>query len=196
MNTNIAATSRPVIRAFHGVQQAWDADGRVDPRVLRGVLGAYTTGVTVITTLDPDGQPCGVTANSFSSVSLDPPLVLWSQALAARSHPAFARNDRFVVNILADNQVDLSTRFATAGADKFSGVACHGGIGGLPVLENCAAVLECIKVATYPGGDHAVFLGQIENFWRSTQPGLAFGNGQYLSTQARTARAGSGHASA
>lgn len=196
MNTNTAPSARAVVRAFHGQHPTCKADDSVDPRILRSVLGVYTTGVTVITTLDPEGRPCGVTANSFSSVSLDPPLVLWSQALAARSHPAFARHHRFVVNILAQDQVELSTRFATAGADKFSGVDFHTGIGGLPVLENCSAVLECIKVATYPGGDHAVFLGQIENFSRSTQPGLAFGNGQYLSTQMRTAREGQGHAPA
>src|SRR3954469_18364116 len=90
-----------------------------DSLELRRVLGAFVTGVTVITTLDRDGKPHGLTANSFTSVSLDPPLILWSQSLTAPSHPVFRESERFVVNILADDQVEISNRFARGGADKF-----------------------------------------------------------------------------
>ena len=94
-----------------------------DARELRQVLGTFVTDVTVITALDANGKPHGLTANSFSSVSLDPPLVLWSQSLAAPSHPVFREVERFVVNILSDDQVDVSRRFARGGDDKFAGFA-------------------------------------------------------------------------
>ncbi len=156
-----------------------------DRRSLRDGFGSYITGVTIVTTLDAEGRPCGVTANSFSSVSLEPPLVLWSQALNARSFPAFSRHGRFVVNILALDQIELSQRFAVAGAEKFAGVSFRPGIEGLPVLEDCCAHFECRKVTTYPGGDHAMFLGLVERFeHKPSSYGLAFGNGRYLATRA------------
>jgi flavin reductase (DIM6/NTAB) family NADH-FMN oxidoreductase RutF/DNA-binding IclR family transcriptional regulator len=155
-----------------------------DQRELRDVLGAYLTGVTVVTTVDQAGRPHGVTANSFSSVSLDPPLVLWSQALAAKSFPVFRDGDRFVVNILAEDQVEISNRFAKAGADKFAGVKVRSGLEGLPILEDCSAHLECVKIATYPGGDHAVFLGRVERIHRARRNPLAFGGGKYMVAQA------------
>ncbi len=152
-----------------------------DKRELRNVLGAFVTGVTVVTTIDSEGKPQGVTANSFSSVSLEPPLVLWSQAMAARSYPAFRDADRFVVNILSRDQVDVSRQFASSGVpDKFLGVPCTAGLGGVPVIDGCTAYLECRRVATYPGGDHVVFLGQVENFQRTTRKPLAFGGGRYM----------------
>lgn len=152
-----------------------------DKRELRNVLGAFVTGVTVVTTVDARGQPQGVTANSFSSVSLEPPLVLWSQALAARSYPAFRDGDRFVVNILAQDQVSVSRQFASSIDDKFAGVAWTPGLGGVPVIDGSSAYLECRRVATYPGGDHVVFLGQVENFQRNAaRRPLAFGGGRYM----------------
>jgi len=151
-----------------------------DQRELRNVMGAFVTGVTVVTTLDGGRRPQGITANSFSSVSLDPPLVLWSQSLAARSFPAFRDNDRFIVNILAWDQVPISQRFAKPGEDKFAGIPTSTSSEGLPIIEGCTAYLECTKVATYPGGDHAVFLGRIERFERSERRPLAFGGGTYL----------------
>ena len=153
-----------------------------DPRDLRNVLGTFVTGVTVVTTLDADGQLQGVTVNSFSSVSLEPPLVLWSQALSARSFAAFHAATRFVVNILAINQIELSRRFASGGDHKFDGVDIRPTKHGLPVLVGCAAHLECLKVDTYPGGDHAVYLGRIEAFHKTSVEPLAFGGGRYLMT--------------
>lgn len=139
--------------------------------------------MTIVTTLDTSGNPVGITANSFSSVSLEPPLVLWSQALSARSYPIFRDARRFIINILAENQAHLSKRFAQAGEDKFSNTAILRGIDGLPIIDGCSAFLECRKVATYPGGDHAVQLGLVENFRRSELHPLAFHAGRYMVTR-------------
>src|ERR1700722_11441745 len=154
-----------------------------DLRDLRNCLGTFVTGVTIVTTLDPAGNPVGITANSFSSVSLEPPLVLWSQALAARSFPTFRDAERFIINILAEDQQHLSTRFARAGEDKFASTSIRKGIGGLPIIDGCSAFLECVKVATYPGGDHAVQLGQVVNFERTELQPLAFHAGRYMVTR-------------
>ena len=158
-----------------------------DARELRDVLGAFVTGVTVITAHDRDGKPHGQTANSFSSVSLDPPLVLWSQSLNAPSHPVFLEAERFVVNILADDQVDISIRFARGGADKeadkFAGCATVPGLGGVPLIGGCSAYLECRRIDSFPGGDHRVFLGRVERIERSASAPLVFGGGRYLVAQ-------------
>lgn len=153
-----------------------------DSKRLRQVLGAFPTGVTVVTTIDASGNPYGVTANSFSSVSLDPPLVLWSQSNASSSHSAFRDSERFVVNIMADDQIPIANQFAKSGVDKFSGVKINNGIGGLPVIQGTAAHLECRKVAAYPGGDHTIFIGMVEHLERSARNPLAFGQGRYMVT--------------
>src|ERR1700757_4459310 len=101
-----------------------------DSRDLRRVLGTFVTGVTVVTTIDDEGRFHGVTANSFSSVSLDPPLVLWSQAVKAHSHAAFFAAERFAVNILAEDQIELSKRFAKPSPAKFAGIDVDTGAGG------------------------------------------------------------------
>lgn len=154
-----------------------------DARELRQVLGSFVTGVTVITTLDADGKPHGLTANSFSSVSLDPPLILWSQSRAAPSHPAFSAAERFAVNILADNQVNVSNRFARGSLDKFSGIPVQAGLGGVPLIQGCAAHLECRKVQSHSGGDHVVFIGEVERIARHPRQPLVFGGGRYLVAQ-------------
>lgn len=154
-----------------------------EARELRQVLGAFVTGVTVITALDENGKPHGLTANSFSSVSLDPPLILWSQSLTAPSHPVFRDAERFVVNILADDQVDVSNRFARGGVDKFAGLQTQPGLGGVPLLTGCTAYLECRRINSFPGGDHVVFLGEVERIERSGRPALVFGGGRYLVAQ-------------
>ncbi|MAB97250.1 MAG: flavin reductase [Pseudomonadaceae bacterium] len=155
-----------------------------DQRTLRNVLGSFVTGVTVVTTRDNNGKAHGVTANSFSSVSLDPPLVLWSQSLTSKSYPAFSESDHFAVNILADDQIHLSNHFAKSQEDKFIDVACSNGLGGSPVLACVSAHLECKKIATYPGGDHVVYLGQVENIGQSNRVPLAFGHGKYMTAYA------------
>lgn len=156
-----------------------------DARQLRNVLGRFFTGVTVVTTIDGNGKPWGVTANSFTSVSLDPPLILWNQALTATSYPVFSEQERFAINILAQSQVDLSQRFAKSGDDnKFEGVAVTAGLGDVPLIDDCCAVLECRKVATHAGGDHVVFIGQVERLRSNDESPLLFGDGQYMVAQA------------
>jgi flavin reductase (DIM6/NTAB) family NADH-FMN oxidoreductase RutF/DNA-binding IclR family transcriptional regulator len=156
-----------------------------DSRELRRTLGAFTTGVTVVTTVDATGRRHGVTANSFSSVSLEPPLILWSQSLNSRSYPVFRDGERFVVNIMAHDQAHVSNQFAKAAEDKFAGIATSKGIGGMPIIEGSAAHLECIKVATWPGGDHVVYLGRVEKIHRAPRKALAYGEGGYMVTFAQ-----------
>jgi flavin reductase (DIM6/NTAB) family NADH-FMN oxidoreductase RutF len=151
-----------------------------DKRQLRDVLGSFVTGVTVITTRDAEGVMHGLTANSFSSVSLDPPLVLWSQASSAGSHSVFKDAERFTINILAEHQYDLANHFATRSPDKFSGIDFDLGVDGLPLLRNCSAWLECKVVSRFPGGDHVIFVGSVDCIRQSTRRPLVFGGGQYL----------------
>jgi flavin reductase (DIM6/NTAB) family NADH-FMN oxidoreductase RutF/DNA-binding IclR family transcriptional regulator len=153
-----------------------------DSKQLRQVLGAFPTGVTVVTTLDNSGNAYGVTANSFSSVSLDPPLILWSQSNQSSSHAAFKDAERFVVNIMADDQIPVANQFAKSGIDKFAGIDVLQGLGGVPIIGGTAAYLECRKVAAYPGGDHTIFVGLVEHIQRSTRNPLAFGQGRYMVT--------------
>lgn len=151
-----------------------------DQRQLRNVFGTFITGVTVVTTRDPSGKAFGVTANSFSSVSLDPPLVLWSQSLSSSSYPAFRDSERFTINILADDQIAISNHFAKSQEDKFASIAHNNGLGDVPLLIGATAHLECTKVAEYPGGDHVVFLGRVERIGESCKRPLAFGSGKYM----------------
>jgi flavin reductase (DIM6/NTAB) family NADH-FMN oxidoreductase RutF/DNA-binding IclR family transcriptional regulator len=151
-----------------------------DSRQLRNVLGTFTTGVTIVTTRDARGIPHGVTANSFSSVSLDPPLVLWSQALTSRSLEAFGDSEHFAVNILADDQIALSKHFAKSQEDKFATVDYTDGLGGVPVLPGTVAHFECVKVAAYPAGDHIIYVGRVERVGHSGRRPLAFAHGRYM----------------
>ncbi|MFO1266922.1 MAG: flavin reductase [Rubrivivax sp.] len=155
----------------------------IDARELRQVLSTFVTGVTVVTTVDREGRRHGVTANSFTSVSLEPPLVLWSQALKAFSHPAFRDAGRFAVNILADDQIALSNRFARAGEDKFGGTPVREGLGGVPLIEGCAAYVECRHHVAHEAGDHMIFVGHVERMARTGRRPLAFGGGRYLIAQ-------------
>ena len=156
------------------------AGNAIDPMELRRCLGSFVTGVTVITTLDETGAPIGMTANSFNSVSLDPPIIVWSLRTNARTFPVYANASRFVVNILAEGQVDVSNRFAKSGPDRFDGVAWSKGIDGVPLIDGCSAHLECRTEATYPGGDHLLFLGRVERIVNASLKPLAFGSGKYM----------------
>ena len=128
----------------------------------RAALGSFATGVTVVTALDPDGQPVGLTASSFNSVSLSPPLVLWSLSKRAGSMPAFTQGSHYAINILAAGQRLLAERFASKDVDRFAGVAFRQGAGGAPVLEGSAAVFECYNRSQYEEGDHIIFVGEVE----------------------------------
>jgi flavin reductase (DIM6/NTAB) family NADH-FMN oxidoreductase RutF len=153
-----------------------------DSRELRRVLGAFVTGVTVVTTTDEEGGLHGVTANSFSSVSLDPPLVLWSQAVKSQSHPVFFKAERFAVNILAEDQIELSNRFAKSSQQKFGGLEVDVGVAGIPLLRGYNAWLQCRVVFRLPGGDHTIYVAEVEAIARAERQPLVFGNGQYLRT--------------
>jgi flavin reductase (DIM6/NTAB) family NADH-FMN oxidoreductase RutF/DNA-binding MarR family transcriptional regulator len=149
-----------------------------DLRSFRKALGQFTTGVTVVTT-QVDRQPAAVTVNSFSSVSLEPPMVLWSLRRQSGNMPAFRRAGHFAVNVLAADQIDLANHFARAVSDKF--VACEWaeGLGGAPLLSGVAAQFECRKLAEHDGGDHVVFLGEVVHYRCFDRMGLLFSQGRY-----------------
>jgi flavin reductase (DIM6/NTAB) family NADH-FMN oxidoreductase RutF len=155
-----------------------------DPLSYRAALGSFATGVTVVCARAPDGTPVGVTANSFSSVSMDPPLVLWNLNRRALSLPVFEAAEHFVVHILADDQIDLAERFATRGlGDKFAGIEWDEGDGGAPLLRGVAARFECRAHAIHDGGDHRIFLGRVLRFGDDRRPALAFQRGAYASCE-------------
>jgi flavin reductase (DIM6/NTAB) family NADH-FMN oxidoreductase RutF/DNA-binding IclR family transcriptional regulator len=146
----------------------------------RRCLGEFITGVTVITTVGLDGALYGLTANSFSSVSLDPPLILWSLRLNATNFPIYSTAETFAVNILAEDQVDVSNRFAKSGPNRFDGIAYSKGTDGVPLLEGSVAQLECRREATYPGGDHVVFIGRVLRIRSEQRKPLALRSGKYM----------------
>ncbi|MDX2277900.1 MAG: flavin reductase family protein [Hyphomonadaceae bacterium] len=149
-----------------------------DAKAFRAALGSFATGVTIVTARH-DESDCGVTANSFNSVSLDPPMVLWSLSKAAQSLPCFAASPHFAVHILAHDQQDLSNRFATRGVDKFAEVDLSRGVGGVPLLEGCNARFQCQKVFEYDGGDHIIFVGEVLAFDHVAKDPLLFHGGRY-----------------
>lgn len=151
----------------------------IDPRQFRNALGQFPTGVAIITTLSPEGEPIGVTVNSFSSVSLDPPMILWSLDKKAYSLAAFAAAKRFAVHVLAEHQESLSNRFARPSGEKFAHLEVLAGLGGVPLLPDCLTIFECTAEHCYEGGDHLIFVGQVERFEVSEQPPLVFHRGKY-----------------
>lgn len=150
-----------------------------DAMEFRRALGSFATGVTVITTRDASGQPVGLTVNSFSSVSLNPPLVLWSLANNAMSLPAFRDNGHWAVHVLATDQEELSGRFARRGEDKFAGLSLDEGEGGVPLLQGCMARFQCKTATQYEGGDHLIFIGEVLSFDRADTAPLVFHGGRY-----------------
>ena len=165
--------------AFVSTQKVVEA-ARFDVRDLRRALGQYATGVTVVTTADASGQPFGMTANSFTSVSLNPPLVLWAAARSSPSLVAFETASRFAVNVLASDQHHLSRQFSTSGADKFDGVRLRPGE--LPLLEGTVAHFVCRRLrqqGRIEAGDHVLFLGEIESYDAPGGEPLVFHSGFY-----------------
>ncbi len=152
----------------------------IDPRELRSVLGAFATGVTVITTIGPDGQPRGFTANSFTSVSLDPPLVLVCLAKGAASRPVFESAAGYAVNILAEDQRELSQIFASRSEDRFAGVAWQPGPAGNPVFAGTSAWLDCTLHRTVDAGDHVILIGQVRGHGQAPATPLGYCRGAYI----------------
>ena len=150
-----------------------------DPKDFRRALGMFATGVTIVTTHGADGVPIGITANSFNSVSLDPPMVLWSIANNARSLKAFSDCEHWNVHILSNEQEALSNQFARAGEDKFAGLALDTQPSGAPLLTGCSARFQCKTAFKYEGGDHTIFVGEVVGYDSSALPPLLYVTGGY-----------------
>jgi len=147
----------------------------VSPAALRAAMGNFLTGVTIVTTRSPDGTPYGLTVNSFNSVSLDPPLVLWSLDLGHDRADLFRKSGGFTVNIMADDSAELIRRFAASDAERFTDTGWHWGLTGQPVLDVALTTMECRMWAEYPGGDHVIFIGEVVDIrTRDGQPAAYF----------------------
>jgi flavin reductase (DIM6/NTAB) family NADH-FMN oxidoreductase RutF len=151
----------------------------LDARALRIALGAFATGVTIVACRQPDGQPVGLTVNSFNALSLEPPLVLWSLRLASPSLAAFDAAQHFAVHVLSEGQVELSRRFASPVASKFEEGAWHQGLDGVPLLVGCAATFECALVSRQEAGDHRLYIGRVLRLQTQPLPPLVFHRGHY-----------------
>ena len=149
------------------------------PREFREALSTFATGVTIVTALDSSGDPVGMTASSFNSVSMDPPLVLWSVTKTAMSAPAFHAAEHFAIHVLAADQVDLSNRFASRGADKFADLPITRSEHGVPCINGVVTRFDCRQWAVYEGGDHWIIVGEVTFIESSAQDSLVFGNGAY-----------------
>jgi 3-hydroxy-9,10-secoandrosta-1,3,5(10)-triene-9,17-dione monooxygenase reductase component len=152
----------------------------IDPALLRRALGRFATGVTLATCRGRDGQPIGLTVNSFNALSLEPPLVLWSLRRHSPSIADFDAAAVFAINVLAEDQVELSRRFAASTmADRFDEGLWHAGLGGAPVLGGCTAQFECETVSRQDAGDHRLYIGRVLRLQHQPLPPLLFHAGHY-----------------
>ena len=136
----------------------------IDPRDLRRALAGFPTGVTVVTARAPDGRLAGVTVNSFCSVSLAPPLLLWCLSKNAPSCSIFAAASHFAIHVLAADQKHLSKRFSSPSTDKFAELEFSDGLGLAPVIDGTVATFECRRAEQHAGGDHLILIGEVERF--------------------------------
>jgi flavin reductase (DIM6/NTAB) family NADH-FMN oxidoreductase RutF len=171
-------TRDPLMTASRSSRLRTEADA-VDPASFRAALGKFITGVTVITTRVADGAAVGVTVSSFNTLSLDPPLILWSLALSAPSLERFRAAEHFAVNILAQDQSALAFQFAKPSPDKFHSVETLDGLAGIPLIAGAAAQLECRVEARHPGGDHELVIGRVIRALSTSRPPLVYGHGQF-----------------
>ena len=156
------------------------SSNELDLTEYRRAMSCFATGVAVVTAVDKSGAKVGMTINSFNSVSLQPPLVLWSIANDSQSFETFVDAEHFAVNVLAIHQQNICEQFAARGANKFNGLVCSEGIAGVPILPTYSAVFECRAEHRYDGGDHAILVGRVLRFEdRKTDP-LIFYRGHYL----------------
>lgn len=156
-----------------------NAQPTLDPRQFRRALGNFACGVTIVTACDAAGRKVGVTANSFNSVSLDPPLILWSLDKRSSAWEVFQQADHFAVNILASNQFELSNHFARPQEDKFADIEHLTGVGGVPIFQGCAGNFQCSTYQHIDAGDHWLIIGQVEQFEDFSQPPLVYHQGSY-----------------
>lgn len=151
-----------------------------DGAQFRSALSQFATGVTVVSARLPNGRLLGLTVNSFNSVSLDPPLVLWSLARKSSNHDAFVACSHYVINVLSSEQAGLAEQFSRRGGDRFLGVPFDDSPRGQPILRDVSAWFECENHHRLPGGDHTIFLGQVEQCSASPRKGLVFQGGRFL----------------
>ena len=151
----------------------------IDSQELRNVMGHFATGVAVITTKDKTGQSFGLTANAFTSLSLNPPLALICIDKKVQCYYCFDESKVFAVNILNEGQEELSRRFATKGIEKFDGIKCHMGMNGLLLLDDAIGYIESEIVKSYDGGDHTVYVGEVVNATATGDSPLIFFKGKY-----------------
>ena len=153
------------------------ADPAFSALEFRAALGMFATGVTIVSARTADGELVGLTANSFNSVSLDPPLIVWSLANDLPSRALFEACEYYAINVLAEDQADLSQRFASRLGEKFAGLEFDSGIGGVPLLAGCCARFQCRNTVRHAGGDHVVFISEVVDFDRAEErlPLLYFG---------------------
>lgn len=171
---------------MNGNPELTEVEGRIglDPnggpdaqRTFRNALGQFATGVTVMTGLSPTNERVGITVTSFNSLSLDPPLILWSLGRDGGSFACFQPDTAFAVNVLAGDQKHLAERFALVGIPKFDGVAIQHGLHGVPLLGGAAAYFECMVTARYPGGDHDIIVGRVRRLFNIDKNPLLFHKG-------------------
>jgi 3-hydroxy-9,10-secoandrosta-1,3,5(10)-triene-9,17-dione monooxygenase reductase component len=154
----------------------------IDGRQFRTVLGQFCTGITVITALDPAGEPIGFACQSFAALSLDPPLVLFCPTKGSRSWAAIEAAGRFCVNVLSEEQQPVCARFGSRETDKFAGVSWHTSELGVPVIDESLATIECTVDSVVDGGDHYIVIGRVHALSESATTGgrpLLFYRGQY-----------------
>ena len=162
----------------HG-RAAADERPAFDERQFRDALAQFATGVTIVCTRAANGRYVGFTANSFGSVSLAPPLVLWTMARRSASLSAFDASERYAVNVLGADQVDLARRFSRPHADRFAGVAHRLGWSDAPLIDGCVAWMECRHHARHTAGDHVIFIGEVVTVERARGSGLVFHQGRF-----------------
>ena len=150
------------------------------PADLRRAFGNFLTGVTVVTTRDQTGVPCGMTANSFTTVSLDPPLVLVCIGKGSSNIAAFEAADRFAVNILSHDQAEIATVFAARGIDRFMTVTCREAVTGAPILADCLGWFDCTLHQRVNAGDHVILIGRVEDLQIDQRPPLGFCRGRFV----------------
>ena len=160
---------------------------KIDAAEFRQTLGCFATGVTVVTTVAEDGSDVGLTVNSFNSLSLEPPLVLWSLGVGSPLLKAFEHASHFAVNVLSEDQVEISQRFALRAVDKFSDLEVRPGLGGSSLIVDCTAWLECRRRSHQVYGDHVLFIGEVERMATTAKRPLLYLHGRYATTGERVA---------
>ena len=157
---------------------------KIDPRALRNAFGTFMTGVTVVTAHDGNGNPLGFTANSFTSVSIEPPLVLVCMAQSSQNYDALTHAGGFAVNVLSEHQKEVSNTFSQQVKDRFAAVHWHTGPYGAPIFDGASAWFDCSMYKTVDAGDHVILIGKVEAFDASPAPGLGYVRGVYVSPAA------------